>query len=388
MSAGLVFFTLISLTVRSASGDMYDFTLVASGSTSNFGNLGIYPGLNNNDQVSYVTRSSSTNGNIHRWDAAAPATPITLGSGSFISHVPINDSGAIAYNSAGSRGYIADDSGVTELFNNSFGTNVYGVNNSGDVVAALKASNGDYEVRVRRDGGSSRRVFSDASSGEYSDYGSGGAPSPEINGSGDVAVRGRLRSTSLDGIYVHTSTGIVTIDDASGPLRQFGNIVDINDAGDVAYYGTPDSAVSSAVRDFYIYESGVGSSAVVSNADFDYLSEAGLVINNNRDFVFGGSAGGVAGLFDGSNPLTDRVISIGDTLDGSSITSLLIRRGMLNDSGNFVFSAWLDDDNNGTADRNAIFFATAAAVPEPSSLALSAMGVLAVLAQRRRRKKA
>ncbi|WP_419193832.1 PEP-CTERM sorting domain-containing protein [Novipirellula herctigrandis] len=359
----------------------YEFTKVADRPIGNAGNLGLFPGLNNNNQVSYVVRSSLTTGDIMRWDSGAS---VNLGTGSFITQVPINDAGAIAFDN-GSKGYVADDTGVVELFSSSRGVDVYGINASGDVVAALENSSGNYEVRTRRAGGSSRRIFSDASNSEYLTYGSGGPPSPDINASGDVVARGTLRETFRDGIHIHTSSGIITVDDTLGPLRRFGNIVDINDSGDVAYYGTPDDQISSAVRDLYLYTSGVGSSIIADHSDFNSISEAGMVINNHGDVLFNATAGGVAGLFIGGNPATDRVLSVGATLDGGVATSLLVREGMLNDAGNFVFTAYLDDNMDGTADRNAVFFASATAVPEPSSLALFAMTAFVFVKRKRRR---
>ena len=376
---------------RTQAEFIYQFTKVVDAQIVSGGTLGSYPGLNNNNQVSYVVRTSSISGSINRWDFDTQQST-QLSVGSFISSVPINDSGAIGYD-IGSKGFVADDNGFVELFSNSLGVDVFGMNASGDVVAALdKRTTGtfptDYhEIRVRRDGGSSRLVFSDRPfQGEYRTYGSGGPPTPDINDSGDVVARGTLRSTSLDGIHIHTASGgIITVDDTSGPLRRFGNIVDINNSGDVAYYGTPDTSISSSERNLYLYESGVGSSLIADHADFDSISEAGMLVNNNRDVIFNATAGGVEGLFTGGDPVLDRILSVGEELDGGVAVSFLIRKGMFNDSGNFVFTARLDDDMDGNADRHAVFFANAtAAVPEPSSLILATMVVPLVLGRKRR----
>jgi hypothetical protein len=106
-------FTTATFTGFSRAEVVYQFSKVADGLLTNFGTLGLYPGLNNNNnQVSYGVRSSSSNGDIMRWDNGVSTR---LGNGTFITQVPINDDGAVAYYS-GTRAYIANDSGVVELF--------------------------------------------------------------------------------------------------------------------------------------------------------------------------------------------------------------------------------------------------------------------------------
>ena len=383
--ACVVFVTSISLSSHSGHAEtLFEFTKVVVTNQGTFGNLGLYPQINNQNQVSFVQRASQTSGEVFRWQ---DGTATSMAIGSFISNVPINDLGAIAYSSS-TRGYIVDDTGATELFSNSRGVDIFAVNNSGDALAVLEDSNGDFDVYTRRVGQVRQRRFSSGSFNEYSDFLSGGGPGPDLNNHGEVAVRGSLRAGAFDGVYVHSPGSTETIVDSDGPLRQFGNIVDINDNGDVAYFGVPDSAPSSTTRTFFVDRAGSGAEVIADLLSFESLSEAGSAINNTGGVVFGATADGVAGIFVGGDPSTDRVISVGDTLDGGTVTSLLVRRGMINDSGNFVFRTWLDDDNDGSNDREAIFLVTSVtAIPEPSLAGLLGLASVAVVCGRRRRQR-
>lgn len=360
---------------------MYEFTVVSDTNMAGVTSLGAIPQINNNDQIAYRAADGGSLAKIMRWDSGVSTQ---LASGSTISPVVINDAGAIAYELTFSLGYVADDSGTTQLFNNGRGVDIDAINSSGQVLASIKTGNSTYEVVSRTAGGSQMTELSNESNGEYRFFLSGGVPSPDINDSGDVAVRGSLRATNRDGVYVHTDAGLITIADSSGPLQSFGNFVDLNNSGDVGYWGRRDGGVSSD-REVYYYDSDTQTSSLIASvgSGFDSITETGVAINNTGGLIFGGSANGTNGIFIGGDPINDRVISVGDTIDGSTVTSLVIRRGGLNDSGNFVFYASLDDDMNGTTDRTAIVFA-AVAVPEPTGL-LPLVALVAMTTSRRRK---
>jgi hypothetical protein len=84
-------------------------------------------------------------------------------------------------------------------------------------------------------------------------------------------------------------------------------------------------------------------------------------LNNNGDVAFLAEldAGGSA-IFVGRDPVGDRVVGTGDTLDGSAVTNLRFCDEGLNDSGQLAFQATFDDPSVPDGVRVAIYRATPA----------------------------
>ena len=103
-------------------------------------------------------------------------------------------------------------------------------------------------------------------------------------------------------------------------------------------------------------------------------------LNNHGHIAFYGSlAFGGAGIFTGPDPVLDKVIAVGDPLDGSTVAQLGFGREGLNDRGQIAFWALLANGEQGVFVTNA--------VPEPSSLVLFGVGCMGLLAHLRRRKR-
>ena len=85
-------------------------------------------------------------------------------------------------------------------------------------------------------------------------------------------------------------------------------------------------------------------------------------LNNNGDVAFLADLdSGGAGIFVGPDPINDRVISTGDTLDGSTVQDITFCEEGLSDSGELAFVAQLDIPETPGDDfdfRRAIFRAT------------------------------
>ena len=66
------------------------------------------------------------------------------------------------------------------------------------------------------------------------------------------------------------------------------------------------------------------------------------------------------GIFVGPDPMNDRVIATGDTLDGSTVQNLIFCEEGLSDSGELAFVAQLADNPDTPEDdfRMAVFRAT------------------------------
>ncbi len=87
---------------------------------------------------------------------------------------------------------------------------------------------------------------------------------------------------------------------------------------------------------------------------------------------------GVLGIYTGADPIADEVIGLGDSLFGSTVTSLGFYKDGFNDNGDVAFGYSLANGVSGIA-------VATAAVPEPSGLALLGLGGVALLGRRRRR---
>jgi hypothetical protein len=145
------------------------------------------------------------------------------------------------------------------------------------------------------------------------------------------------RGTGERGVFTGAGGPISTIADSSGPLASFGD-PSINNAGTVAFFATLD-------------------------------------------------AGG-QGIFTGADPGASKIIATGYPLFGSTVTrldlfGLRIQPG-LNDGGSVAFVYQLADFRIGIARADV----EAAAVPEPSSLALLTLGVAGLVLQGWRRRRA
>jgi PEP-CTERM motif len=92
-----------------------------------------------------------------------------------------------------------------------------------------------------------------------------------------------------------------------------------------------------------------------------------------------------SGIFTGPDAVADRVIGTGDPLFGSTVTSLEFARQGLNDAGQVAFVAQLADGRQVVVRADP---AQVGAVPEPSALALLALGTLALAGYRWKRRRA
>lgn len=140
----------------------------------------------------------------------------------------------------------------------------------------------------------------------------------------------------------------------------------INNAGDVLA-----SLYNGSGFDLYHFDQG---------APTFLAHQVGLAydINNAGGIAFAATLGGVSGIYTGTNPLTDRVIGIGDPLFGSTLTQISFGSDGLNDLGQVGFYYKLANGRSGVA--------LATPVPEPATLTLASAAAVALCLTARRRK--
>ena len=92
---------------------------------------------------------------------------------------------------------------------------------------------------------------------------------------------------------------------------------------------------------------------VDTRGEFAFFDFRPPSLNNSGDVAFQATLDdGTDGIFVGSDPIADRVISTGDTLDGSPVQDLTFCEEGLSDSGELAFVATLESS------RVAVFRAT------------------------------
>ncbi|MCS6862345.1 MAG: hypothetical protein NZT92_18740, partial [Abditibacteriales bacterium] len=158
--------------------------------------------------------------------------------------------------------------------------------------------------------------------------------------------------------------------DSTGLFSFFDVFVSLNDSGKVAFGGTLDTSE----RGIFVGDGTTINTIVDDTGPFASFGPAS--INNSGVVAFKGflDAAPDHGIFTGPNPLTDKVIQTGDTLDGRTVRLLDFSPFGLNDNGSLVFFAQFDDGF-------AIYRADpldVTVIPEPTTLTLLLCGFVGV----------
>ncbi|MGH9117543.1 MAG: choice-of-anchor tandem repeat NxxGxxAF-containing protein [Acidimicrobiales bacterium] len=141
------------------------------------------------------------------------------------------------------------------------------------------------------------------------------------------------------GIFRFDEATFVTVADDEGPFRDFGG-PDLN--GVVSFTATLD-----------VVESGVftaDGATITTVADtlgpFSFFS--GTVINDGGRVAFDGFLDdGGSGIFTGPDPVSDKVVALGDTILGEMVISAQLCAEGLNNDGEIAFLATLLDGRSG-----------------------------------------
>lgn len=159
-----------------------------------------------------------------------------------------------------------------------------------------------------------------------------------INDSGTVAFEASLDNTG-SGIFTGRGDSITTIADTRGSFRYFVG-ASINRGGAVAFRAGLQDQTSERI----VISSGgsfttIAESNIVSGRPFVIFTGVPC-INNAGTVAFEASLGaGNEGIFTGPDPVRDKVIASGDSLFGSTVTTVGFFQEGLNDAGQVTFVA-------------------------------------------------
>jgi hypothetical protein len=139
---------------------------------------------------------------------------------------------------------------------------------------------------------------------------------PVINGSGTVVFRAD-RKDGLQGIYAAAAGSIRTVAETGDLFEALAHFPSINDHGTVAFAATLRSAGEGIFR--------------VDEGRITQISDTGRAFEGYRGALIAGDGSvvriatpraGSLGLFAGSDPEADRILGVGDSLLGSTVTEL------------------------------------------------------------------
>jgi hypothetical protein len=172
---------------------------------------------------------------------------------------------------------------------------------------------------------------------------------PRVNASGLVAFHG-IRRDGSEGIFTGNGGTLTTIADNSGAFAAFTDAPAISDTGDVLFQATlKPSGDAPRVQGLFLSRAGAITTVVDDSGAFVSFGFAPAVNARGQVAFEGTTRGGLVGIFTGGNPQKDRVIAVGDELDGSTVVDLSTSafRTSLNNNGQIAFTAQLEDGRTG-----------------------------------------
>jgi hypothetical protein len=182
---------------------------------------------------------------------------------------------------------------------------------------------------------------------------------PSINNLGAIAFDESVDFD--DGIFVGREGAFMAI--ARPDPDVFVQEPVLNDPGRAAFVRSFfDEAADQFVEEIVTGSGGPLTTVVDTRDPFAFFGFRPPSINNAGDVAFHGTLDdGTSGVFTGPDPTLDRVIAVGDTLDGAVVQNITFCEEGLNDSGQLGFVAQLEDPSSPEGFRMAVFRATPSA---------------------------
>jgi hypothetical protein len=404
ISAALMGLSLSLLATGEAHAASFTFTKIAdtSGSFSSFFDA---PAINNQGTVAFRTSEGIFAGNGETITTISNTTVSPQFPISASSDISINDEGTVAFNADLESRIVPGDgrkifrkgiftsNGTTTNTIEIFATDGRrrntidspSINNQGTLGFSYSSEGyveeDDSTVQTRK--GTTTTTIASGVAPRFDGIPTRSVESYSLNDQGIVAFRRGL-SGGGSGIFTGNGTTTTTIADTSGIFSNLG-AASINNEGTVAFNADLDAGGEGIFTGNGTTTTTIAdTSGIFSNFGAASINDAGIVA-----FLAGQDAGGT-GIFTGSNSLTNKVIGTGDTLFGSTVTSLGFFREGLNNPGQLAFFASLADGTTGIfrADHRGVPDEPTKDVPEPASgLGLLALGALGAGSMMQRKQK-
>lgn len=339
------------LTPVMAQQSRYTFTRIAD-SREFSGGLMAPPAINDSGTVSFVgSRTPGVTGVFTGRGGRLSAIADTTGPIKFFGFPGINGLGQATFfgNRGGIGGYFAGDDGATTIVDQTGAVHGFGGDIHSSTSGSLSAVQLFYSLPrpsaaiVAGDGGHVTTIAD--TSGLFGSL----DRDPTINRFGQVAFHGTRRDGS-EGIFVGQGGRVVRIaDTSSGQFLFFMDSPAINDKGDVLFQAFFVDPVGNFAGGLFLSSRGKTRTVIDTSGafiDFGFCP----ALNKRGEIAFQGSTqDGLTGIFTGPDPVGDRVIAVGDTLDGSTVAefSVLSFRTTLNNKGQIAFHVQLADGRAG-----------------------------------------
>jgi len=298
-----------------------------------------------NDKGDIAVRVESAGGSDRMFEILNDGTILTLAkqgnSISFIGRNPsINDSQQVSFaanlNPGGEAIYRASPTGRTTIASTAGAFRFFGfdtsVNDAGRVAFKAELRNNDQGLFTGT-GGAVKTIYLDSSS-QFS----GDQSRPSINDRGQIAFLERLDSGS-SGVFRFDGNTFTTIVEDGGPIL-FTTVPQLNGSGVAVFQ----SFLRSGGEAVTVGNGTVLKNVVTTSGPFQSFDIGDPSINDVGGVVFTASRDdGTEGVYTGADPVADKVIETGDTLDGSTVTNAFQCSEGLNNVGQVAFQAQLMD---------------------------------------------
>lgn len=355
----------------------FTYTKIAE-SSDLFSKFGFYPAINNDGTVTFSADLGAGGSGIYI-GSGGDTSQIADTNGQFSSFLTpaIADTGIVAFKAALDEGGVGIYTGENPVpIANSTIPAALGdlaINSKGNVASSQILDGGIRAVLSNNDG-INTTIADTSDTSAYSRF-----EGIAINNPGTVAFTAERRDRGR-GIYAVTSGNTITIADTNGDFDFLFNPA-INNAGTVAFKGVLKNLAGEGI---YISDGQTLTKIADNSSVFDFFENP--AINNQGTVAFKGVLrGGGLGIYTGANPETDKVIALGDSLFGSTVTDLYFSNRGLNDKNQFAFYAKLADGRDGVFRADSDYQEPTTSVPEPGlALGLLTVGALGTVLRRKR----
>jgi hypothetical protein len=317
----------------------YTFTKIAD-TKGSFSSFQGYPSINDNGTVVFQARLD--NGSEGIFTGSGRATTTIVDTNGFLSGFPIqqpeiNNQGTVvftAFPDEGGVGAFSNSNGVTTTITSGqdFGFQDVDINNQGTIAFSGALEGGGISSLYEVNNGQTTKIAGpNAPISNIEGSPIDNVYNLDLNDAGDVVFRSGLNDIGTFTIINGVASKITNIN---------GGGIAINDEGTVVF----DNGGNNIFRN----SNGVTTSIVDSSGLFNSVQTP--VINDNDTTVFAGRLDTYTdpygyGIFAGSDPVNDKVIGTGDTLDGLTVqaTGAILSDNGLNNLDQIAFSVRFTD---------------------------------------------